>query len=619
MAENDNLSFFKNLKKLFNSSIIVRTVKTPDGKKLKVVDTDNLQSVMSNVMRDKFMRINTPTSGYYSKGGYNTQAAHSMQRISFFRDYEIMDLDPILASALDIYSEETTVHNEYDQILQIQTDNMEIKELLHNLFYDILNIEFNLQWWIRNMCKYGDTMLFLEISPQYGIHNVLPLSVYDTFRHEGENPNNPYEVYFEAQGLGGKSKRLENYEIAHFRLIADGNFLPYGRSVLEPARRLWRQLTLMEDAMIIHRIMRAPEKRKFKIDIGNIPPNEVDMYITKIMEKSKKTPFINPADGQYNLDYNMQNILEDFYIPVRGKDSGTDIENLGGLEYNSIDDIEYLKNKMFAALKIPKAFMGYEEGISGKTTLAAEDVRFSRTIERIQKIVVSELTKMAIIHLYSQGYTDEELTNFSLSLTSPSIIYEQEKISLWKEKIGLATEIINSNVLSTDWIYENVMNLSDDEVKEERERIVTDSKRAFRYDQLKMGASDPAKFGYPQNAPPPMPGAEMPGIQTTDSSINPATSANIQGQPMPGQEQPQQPVGESSVGRPSEGMKYGKDSHFLGRDPLGNKDNHHAVDDELENPKNKKKSDLSIESINMSDEGTFLDENVFNSMIDKQL
>ncbi len=170
----------------------------------------------------------------------------------------------------------------------------------------------------------------------------------------------------------------------------------------------------MEDAMMIHRIMRAPEKRVFRVDIGNIPPNEVDNYMQRIINKMKKTPVIDEATGEYNLKYNMQNLTEDFFMPVRGGDSGTNIESLPGMQYETTDDIEYLKNKMLAALRVPKAFLGYEESLGSKATLAAEDVRFARTIERIQRITVSELTKIAIVHLYAQGYQDEELVNFDL-------------------------------------------------------------------------------------------------------------------------------------------------------------------------------------------------------------
>ena len=291
------------------------------------------------------------------------------------------------------------------------------------------------------MCKYGDFFLALEMAEGKGIVNVSPISVYNTERLENTDPENPNYVKYHVEDDKIGKIDYENYEIAHFRLLADTNFLPYGKAMIENGRRLWKQLSLMEDAMLIHRIMRAPEKRVFKIDIGNIPPNEVDNYMQRIINKMKKIPFVDQNTGDYNLKYNIQNLTEDFYLPVRGGDSGTNIENLSGLEFSNTDDIDYLKAKLFAALKIPKAYLGYEEQISGKATLAAEDVRFARTIERIQRIVVSELTKIAIVHLYSQGITDSELTNFELQLVNPSTIYEQEKVNLWSEKVRLAQDL----------------------------------------------------------------------------------------------------------------------------------------------------------------------------------
>ena len=206
--------------------------------------------------------------------------------------------------------------------------------------------------------------------------------------------------------------------------------------------------------------MRAPSKRVFKIDIGNIPPAEVDNYMQRIINKMKKTPIIDEASCEYNLKYNMQNLTEDFFMPVRGGDSGTEINELGGIDYDSTEDIEYLKNKLLASLRVPKAFLGFDENVGGKATLAAEDVRFARTIERVQRIIVSELTKIAVVHLYSQGYTDEDLVNFELELASPSTMYEQEKIELFGQKVNLARDMIQDKILPYEWIYDNIFNLS---------------------------------------------------------------------------------------------------------------------------------------------------------------
>ena len=194
--------------------------------------------------------------------------------------------------------------------------------------------------------------------------------------------------------------------------------------------------------MLIHRVVRSPEKRTFFINVGSIPPNEVEAFMQKTISSMKRTTLMDQKTGEYNVKYNMQNLLEDFYIPVRGNDQATRIENTKGLDYDGIQDVAYLRDKLFAALKVPKAFLGYDKDLQGKATLAAEDIRFARTIDRIQRITLSELYKIALVHLYVQGYTNDELTNFELSLTTPSIIYDQERIMLMKEKVRFKLKIL---------------------------------------------------------------------------------------------------------------------------------------------------------------------------------
>jgi hypothetical protein len=527
-------SFFGRLTKLFRSQAIV-TVDS-EGRR-KVFDTDERQQTNLSSLRDRYTKLQ---KSFYEQAGGAQSMAYQQVRREVFRDYDAMDNDPILASALDIYADESTLKNEFGDTLMIHSDNERVQDILNNLFYDVLNVEFNLWPWVRNMCKYGDFFLGLEIAEGKGIVNVTPHSVYNTERLERTDPTNPNSVKFKITEDPNGKEEYENFEIAHFRLLADTNWLPYGKSMIENGRRLWKQLSLMEDAMLIHRIMRAPEKRVFKIDIGNIPPTEVDNYMQRIINKMKKVPFVDRNTGDYNLKYNMQNLTEDFYLPVRGGDSGTSIENLAGLEYATIEDIDYLKNKMFAALKIPRAYLGYEENVNGKATLAAEDVRFARTIERIQRTVISELTKIAIVHLYSQGIQNSEMTNFSLQLVNPSTIYEQEKVNLWSEKIRLATDIQGLNMLSKDWIYENIFKLSGGERDEERVKIINDIKDRFRFRSIEDQGNDPA-------------------VQPEPDDIEESLEAIKQ-------------EIKDKGGRPREGNTYGTDAHPYGRDPLGDKE-----------------------------------------------
>lgn len=482
----DTKDLFSRLKKMFSTDVIVRNV---GGKKVKIIDTDEIQYATDrNSLRDRFNRLRSSTYNLHNR---DMSMAYQASRLELFRDYDVMDMDPIIASALDIYSDECLVPSEFGNVLTIRSKNENIKRILHNLFYDILNVEFNMWSWTRNMCKYGDFFLRMEISPEYGVYLVHPISPYEITRIEGSDPKNLNYVKYQHDGMGG-GMEYENFEIAHFRLLSDSNFLPYGKSMIEPARRVWKQLSLMEDAMLIHRIMRAPEKRIFKVDVGNIPPADIDAAMQKIISQVKKVPYIDEKTGDYNLRFNLNNMVEDFYLPVRGSDSGTQIDTLPGMDFTGIDDLEYVRNKMMAALKIPKAFLGYEEGISGKATLAAEDVRFARTISRIQRIIISELTKIAIVHLYVQGYQDASLVDFELELSNPSTIFEQEKLEIWQNKINLAADMRESNMFSKKWLYNNVFSMSGDDIEELQSEVIKDKKDDWRMTQITDEGSDPA-------------------------------------------------------------------------------------------------------------------------------
>ncbi len=508
---------FTRLQRLFSSDVVIRNV---GGNQLKTIDTDHIQTsgeFATNSLMDRYRGVYqnpSSTSLYGAQFNMNYQYMRTM----LYSDYDVMDTDAIVASALDIVADECTLKNDMGEVLQIKSSDEDIQKILYNLFYDVLNIEFNLWSWTRQMCKYGDFFLKLEISEKFGVYNVIPYSAYHIERQENFDPENPSKVIFNYNPdgfYGGSSSgyysvpnqqnasmvTFDNYEIAHFRLLSDMNYLPYGRSYIEPGRKLYKQYALMEDAMLIHRIVRAPEKRIFKINVGSIPPNEVENFMQKTISTLKRTPYMDEKTGDYNLKYNMQNLLEDFYLPVRGNDQATQIETTPGLSYDGIQDVEYLREKLFAALKVPKAFMGYDKDLSGKATLAAEDIRFGRTIDRIQRILISELYKIALVHLYAQGYRDEQMTNFELDLTTPSIIYDQEKIALMKEKVDLASQMMENKLLPTDWIYEHIFHLSEDQYEEYRDLIAQDQKRQFRMNQIETEGNDPLTTGRSYGTP----------------------------------------------------------------------------------------------------------------------
>jgi hypothetical protein len=601
-------SLYSKLKRLFSTDAVIRNI---GGKKLKVVDTDEVMYATDrNTLRDRFNRIRTSSYNQYSR---DFTLSYQAARIELFRDYDTMDMDPIISSALDIYADESVTKNELGEILIIHSTNDNIKQILYNLFYDILNIEFNMWSWTRNLVKYGDFYLKMYISPEYGVYMVEPISAYNVTRVENSDLTNKNYVKFQINlPEGGRLEELENYQVAHFRMLSDSNFIPYGKSIIEGGRRVWKQLSLMEDAMLIHRVMRAPEKRIFKVDVGNIPPSEVDQYMQRLMDKMKKVPYIDERTGDYNLRFNLQNMVEDFYLPVRGSDSGTSIEPLSGMEFNGIDDIEYLRNKMLAALKIPKAFLGYEEDLSGKATLASEDVRFAKTVNRVQRILISELNKIAMVHLYAQGYKDASLVDFTLELTNPSVIFEKEKIAIWQDKVNLSKDMMETKLFSKKWIYENVFKISEEDVDIQKNDLVEDAKQSYRFKQIEDEGIDPAK---PFNKIKPEEGGEGgAGGETGGSDMGAETGGEGGATPEAGSETGGE-TGGGEVGgsetpaltekslrtykRPSQkgSHKKRKDNTF-GYDPLGNKENVSQSQTDPLRQGSKTKSPLSLEGLN---------------------
>ena len=573
-------SLFGRLRRLFSNDVVIRNI---GGDQLKVADVNSIQGTgkyETNSLVDRFNRLYV----YNNVNVYNPNLNYQTLRVQLYSDYEAMDTDPIIASALDIISDETTIKNDQGEVLAIKSSDENIQRVLYNLFYDVLNIEFNLWSWTRNMLKYGDFFLKLEIAEKFGVYNVLPYTVYHMIRHEGTDPENPSKVTFQLEPDGitaasdpnyrkkpnQRSITFDNYEIAHFRLLSDTSYLPYGRSYLEPARKIYKQVNLMEDAMLIHRIMRAPEKRMFYINVGSIPPNEVEQFMQRTINQMKKTPYVDQNTGEYNLKFNMQNMMEDFYLPVRGGDTSTRIETTKGLEYDGTTDVQYLQAKLFAALKIPKAYFGYEGDLQGKATLAAEDIRFARTVERIQKIMESELTNIALVHLYTQGFTGESLTNFEIKLSTASIIFDQEKVALLKEKVDLAAQMRDTKMFSSDYIYENIFDMSEDKYMEERELVREDTKRIFRLAQIEGEGNDPAKSGVTYGTPHDL--ASMYGRRSvaTPKGGEPGAVPDGYSEMEPEKEQEWGQPGPEG-GRPREKASvYGtNDNPMGGRDPLG--------------------------------------------------
>jgi hypothetical protein len=444
MAEKTNRDLFQRLTQLFRAGPVIR-------RKVKNYSEPTASSAYEMFRKNQ--------SDIYS----STVAAYGeFDLMSRYSDFSEMEATPEIASALDIYAEETVSQDEKGQVLHVHSENRRVKELLDTLFSDTLNIEFNLPMWTRNLCKYGDFFLFNDVHPGYGIINAYPIPISEMEREEGYDPKDPMAVRFRWITRGNQV--LENWQISHFRLLGNDAFLPYGSSVLESARRIWRQMILMEDAMLVYRIVRAPERRVFYIDVGNVPPEEVANFMEQAQTSLKRNKVADKGNGKMDLRYNPLAVDEDYFIPVRGGETGTKIDSLaGGSNAAAIEDVQYIQKKLFAALKIPKAYLGYDEEIGAKATLAQEDIRFSRTISRIQKVVISELNKIAMIHLYSHGYEGEDLLNFTLKLSNPSTIAQQQKLELISSRFDIAGKA-PEGIVDRRWVRKNILGFSDEEI-----------------------------------------------------------------------------------------------------------------------------------------------------------
>ena len=471
MADNQNIkneesALFKRLTRLFSGPIVNR--RQQNRKKFKRKALDNYATRFTSASGKQFQK-----SQYNPFEVITSDAMSNRIRNERYVDFDQMEFEPIIASSLDIYADEMTYHNELNKMLNIECPNQEIKSTLEALYYNVLNVEFNLYGWCRTMCKYGDYFLYVDLDDKIGVKSFIPLPPAEVERMEGEDPTNPNYIQYQWNSAG---LTFENWQVAHFRILGNDKYAPYGTSILEPARRIWRQLHLIEDAMMSYRITRSPERRVFYVDVGNISPQDVEQYMQKVVTTMKKNQVVDANTGRVDLRYNPLSIDEDYFVPVRGGEN-TRIETLPGGSYTGdIDDVKYLRDKLFSALKVPQSYLSRGEGADeDKATLAQKDIRFARTIQRLQRSVVAELEKVGIIHLYTLGYRGEDLTKFSLKLNNPSQIASMQELEHLRAKFEVA-DTATEGYFSKAWVYRNIFRLTEEEVIRIEREMFHDSK-----------------------------------------------------------------------------------------------------------------------------------------------
>jgi hypothetical protein len=418
-----------------------------------------------------------------------------LDRMARYAEFSEMNYQPEISTALDLFAEETVGGDDRGKCFHIYSDSNEIKSALDELFYDVLNVEFNLKPWVRNLVQYGDFFLYNEVHPEDGVINVIPIPVNEIEREEGFDIEDPYAVRYKWLTRG--SKYLENWQITHLRLLGNDLFLPYGTSMLESSRRTWRQLMMLEDSMLVYRVVRSPERRVFYIDVGNIEPNDVPNYMEAAKATLRSRDILDKSTGREDHRLNALAMTDDYFIPVRGPSAGTRVDTLqGGQNTTAIEDVEYIQRKLFAGLKVPKPYLNFDENLSAKASLAQMDVRFSRTIQSLQKVIVAEMNKLAMIHLFSMNFDGQDLVNFELKLSNPSSVALQQKLELWSVKMDIAGAAKETKLVDERWIQRNILELTDPEVSDIETGLRKDRYREMEIEGLETVEEDetqPAK------------------------------------------------------------------------------------------------------------------------------
>jgi len=457
--------------------------------------------------------------------GFQKALQYEAARLPAYIDYEGMEYYPIISSALDLFMEEATTIGFNGKMLNIYSNKERIRTMLEEFFYDTVNVNVNLPFWVRNTVKYGDNFVLLYGERKKGITHVKQLVNYEIERFERIQNGKP-TVRFRERMTGDE---FNVFEIAHFRLLGDDKYLPYGSSVLNKVRRVFRQLIMAEDAMLTYRIIRAGEKKVFKIDVGNIDEDDIEDYIYKVATKFKKVAQVSSNDGQIDYRFNIMGNDEDYFLPVRNANTQTGIETLpGASNLDQIHDIEYLRDNLFTGLGIPKPFLSFQDAAGAGKNMAQYDIRFAKKVNRIQQAIIQELNKMAMIHLYLLGYTGDDLNNFQLTLTNPSLQAEQMKSELMRDKAQTYTELTRGEggiaAMSHTNAKRKLWNMSDKEIiddlkQQKMEKVIMQELQDSPVNIKKTGlfADIDARYGEPVEGMPigaetgaTTPGGEMP-------------------------------------------------------------------------------------------------------------
>ena len=494
---------FQNLNKLLNGNSVPTIFQkassndfvTPNQVIYSTNSKEDYESKLQQLRQQKLLAYQWQKAG--ADTAMESLAGYTAVKL-MMRDADLMETMPEIGSALDIYAEEACNITSKGKMLNVYSKSTRIKSVLEDLFYNRLQVNVMLPMITRGMCKYGNDYELLNIDRENGILGWKRLPVYEIDRVENgygvmngsssmipvqTNVMKPDDVKFVWVGHNENSP-YQNWQVAHFRMLGDSFFLPYGTSILHKARRAWRMLSMMEDAMLIYRLDKSIERRVFKIYVGAIDDQDVPAFIQEVANNFKRTPIIDPLTGQVDLRKNFMDVSTDYFIPVRREDAPNPIETLQAAHNtDSMDDIAHMENKIFAALRVPKSFLNFQEAQGKGQNLSLLDIRFSRMVNKIQQYLLLELNKIAMIHLYILGFKDD-VTNFTLSMNNPSAQIEALELEDISKRVQVAIAAAGQTptgipLMSLHKILKEIMKMSDTEIKDMLNEVRLEMAMAF--------------------------------------------------------------------------------------------------------------------------------------------
>ena len=400
---------------------------------------------------------------------YDEQMQIDYSRVGKYRDYDLMDKeDPELASALDIYADNATKgETETDIVIKIISKNQKIVDVLEE---HIERVKLHTELWSisRELVKDGDNFEEVVAHTDSEVHRLKSLpSDQMVVVQDQWGRLDPKTPYLQKDDAGKTIAKFEAWQVIHFKLTKDRN-AKYGvdGSVFAPIRKVYKQLSMIEDSLVLARLTRAIQRYAYLIDTEGIEPGEPTMeYLDAVMNKLKKRRMVNPQTGAMDLEYNPMSMEEDIFVATK-KDSKANVKVLqGSTNLSQMADIEYFRNKKFAGVKVPKAYLSHEKDVRARAMITEQDVQFARTVRRIQLALIAGLKKLFDFVLMVRGF-DPVDSEYEIQLPLLSTI---DELRLWQIKqiqVNVALMLSRDLKVSLHWILINLLGYDEKDVAE---------------------------------------------------------------------------------------------------------------------------------------------------------